>query len=106
MHPRLGKLLLLSGLFRCTEPMLTIAAGLGYKSPFLCPLGKEREADQAKRELAGGSASDHIALVRALDGWAEGRHRFASRHFLSPTTLEYIAKLRRDLADGARGLTP
>ena len=46
VHPRLGKLLLLSGLFRCTEPMLSIAAGLGYKSPFLCPLGKEREADR------------------------------------------------------------
>ena len=46
VHPRLGKLLLLSGLFRCVQPMLTIAAGLGYKSPFLCPLGKEREADR------------------------------------------------------------
>ena len=65
---------------------------------------QEREADQAKRDLAGGSGSDHIALVRALDGWVEGRHRFASRHFLSPTTLEYISRLRRDLADGAREL--
>ena len=46
VHPRLGKLLLLSGLFRCVQPMLSIAAGLGYKSPFLCPLGKEREADR------------------------------------------------------------
>ena len=46
VHPRLGKLLLLSGLFRCTEPMLSIAAGLGYKSPFLCPLGKARAADR------------------------------------------------------------
>ena len=46
VHPRLGKLLLLSGLFRCVQPMLSIAAGLGYKSPFLCPLGKECEADR------------------------------------------------------------
>ena len=104
VHPKLGKLLLLSSLFRCVQPLLTVCAGLGYKSPFLCPLGKEREADQAKRDLAGGSGSDHIALVRALDGWREGRHRFASRHFLSPTTLEYISRLRRDLADGAREL--
>ena len=44
------------------------------------------------------------AEVRALDGWAEGRHRFASRHFLSANTLEHIARLRSDLSDGARTL--
>ena len=100
----LGKMLLLGGLFRCVQPVLSVCAALGYKSPFLCPLGKEAEANAAKRELAGDTNSDHAALVAALDGWQRERHRFASRHFLSANTLDYIARLRADLADGAREL--
>jgi hypothetical protein len=97
-------MLLLGGLFRCAQPLLSVCAGLGYKSPFLCPLGKEAEANAAKRELSGDSESDHVALVAAIDGWNRDRHRFANRYFLSSQTLEYIARLRCDLSDGAREL--
>ena len=100
----LGKMLLLGGLFGCVQPVLSVCAALGYKSPFLCPLGKEAEANAAKRALAGDAKSDHAALVAAIDGWQRERHRFASRHFLSSNTLEFIARLRSDLADGAREL--
>ena len=48
--------------------------------------------------------SDHVALISALGGWQHERHRFASRHFLSSQTLEYVARLRSDLSDGAREL--
>lgn len=98
----LGKMLLLGGLFRCVQPVLSVCAALGYKSPFLCPLGKEAEANAAKRELAGDADSDHAALVAAMDGWSKERHRFAQRFFLSPQTLEHISRLRQDLSDGAR----
>ena len=42
---RIGKMLLLAGIFRCVQPVLSICASLGYKSPFLCPLGQEAEAN-------------------------------------------------------------
>jgi len=103
VHPTLGKMLLLAGLFGCYGPVLTIAAALGYRSPFLCPLGKEREADLCKRELAAGSESDHVALANAYEGWLRhGRARFASTHFLSHQTLSYVHQLRGELADAAR----
>ena len=104
VHPMLGKMLLIGGLFRCVQPTLTVCAALGYKPPFLCPMGKETEANAAKRELARGSESDHVALVSALEGWQRERGRFASRYFLSSQTLEYIGRLRSDLSDGARTL--
>ena len=104
VHPMLGKMLLLGGLFRCVQPVLSVCAALGYRTPFLCPLGKEAEANAAKRLLAGGTESDHTALVAALDGWQREGYRFASRYFLSPNTLDFISRLRSDLSDGAREL--
>lgn len=103
VHPTLGKMLLLAGLFRCYGPTLTIAAALGYRSPFLCPLGREREADACKRQLAAGSDSDHVALANAYDGWLHGgRARFAAANFLSHQTLGYVHRLRSELADATR----
>ena len=44
----LGKFLLISTLFGCLDPALTIAATLSSKSPFVSPFGHEDEADRAK----------------------------------------------------------
>lgn len=102
VHPMLGKMLLIAGLFRCFEPMLTICASLGYKSPFLCPMGKEKEANAAKAYLADGSNSDLVALANAYEGWCSGKARFANQYFLSHQTMDYIHRLRRDLQGAAK----
>lgn len=104
VHPMLGKMLLLAGLFRCFQPVMTICAALGYKSPFLCPMGKEKEANAAKRLLADGSRSDLVALANAYTGWCSGKARFANQHFLSHQTMDYIHRLRQDLSGVARDL--
>eukprot|EP00923_Selenidium_pygospionis_P038060 GHVN01066543.1.p2 GENE.GHVN01066543.1~~GHVN01066543.1.p2 ORF type:complete len:153 (-),score=21.20 GHVN01066543.1:938-1396(-) len=70
IHPILGKLIFFGAIFGCLRPILTIAASLGYKSPFYLPLGKEHRADAAKRKLANGLSSDHMLLVRAYDEWS------------------------------------
>eukprot|EP00756_Hemistasia_phaeocysticola_P061432 Hpha_TRINITY_DN4922_c0_g1::TRINITY_DN4922_c0_g1_i1::g.51321::m.51321/K14442/DHX36, RHAU; ATP-dependent RNA helicase DHX36 len=108
VHPVLGKMLLLGGLFRCLNYSASVCAGLGYKTPFVFPLGKEREADEAKRWLAKGSKSDHIALVRALQGYEKSGPRFAHDNFLSPPTMEHILRLKRELLQncGSLGITP
>ncbi|KAI9310937.1 P-loop containing nucleoside triphosphate hydrolase protein [Dichotomocladium elegans] len=41
----IGKMILFGALFRCLDPVLTIAAALSVKSPFVRPFGKEVEAD-------------------------------------------------------------
>lgn len=102
VHPMLGKMLLLAAPFRCFEMMLTICASLGYKSPFVCPLGKEKEANKARVELSQGSKSDLVALVNAYEGWKVERASFAWRYYLSKETMEYIHRLREDLRTSVR----
>jgi len=99
VHPVLGKLILMASLFRCFDCMMTICASLGYKSPFLCPMGKEKEANAAKLALAEDSQSDLMALCNAYRGFLTGRNRFANQHFLSPQTMDYICRLREDLTN-------
>ena len=51
--PRLGKMMLYGAMFSCLDPVLTIAAGVGFRSPFMAPMDKREEADEARRKLAG-----------------------------------------------------
>ncbi|KAH8070537.1 helicase [Aureococcus anophagefferens] len=104
-----SKLLLLGELFDCFGVALTVAAGLGSKSPFVCPLGKEPLANAAKARLADGTDSDHVLLERAYAEWRarpgyRDRRSFCDRFFLSHQTLEYVDQLRRDLGSGCRDL--
>jgi ATP-dependent RNA helicase DHX29 len=52
----LGKFLLISTVFRCLDPALTIAATLNSKSPFVVPFGKEDAADAAKLSFRTGKS--------------------------------------------------
>ena len=54
----LGKFLLIAAVFRCLDAALTVAAALSTKSPFISPLGLEREADQAKSYFKIGNIAD------------------------------------------------
>ncbi len=55
----LGKFLLISTIFRCLDPALTIAATLNSKSPFVAPLGLEQDADRAKESFRTGLFSSY-----------------------------------------------
>ena len=37
---RLGKMMLYGAMFSCLDPVLTIAAGVGFRSPFVSPMDK------------------------------------------------------------------
>jgi ATP-dependent RNA helicase DHX36 len=102
--PAIGKMLLMGAVFGCVEPILTIAAGLAHRDPFVLPMNKKEEADEVKRRLAGESFSDHVALLRAFDGYQTARRRgdgsnFAWRHFLSENTLRLMDDMRRQFRD-------
>ena len=52
MDPKIGKMLLMGSLFSCIEPVLTIAAGLAHRDPFILPMDKKEQADEVKRNFA------------------------------------------------------
>ncbi|KAK8936318.1 putative pre-mRNA-splicing factor ATP-dependent RNA helicase [Platanthera zijinensis] len=104
LDPNIGKMLLMGSIFQCLDPALTIAAALAYRDPFVLPLNRKEEADDARRSFAGDSCSDHIALLKAFDAWKEakscGRDRaFCWENFLSPITLQMIDDMRNQFLD-------
>ncbi|KAL3685927.1 hypothetical protein R1sor_003949 [Riccia sorocarpa] len=100
VEPKLGKMLIMGSIFGCLEPVLTIAAGLSVRDPFLVPAEKKEMADEAKLKFAGDDGSDHLALVRAFDGWMKAQKQgkgseFCRQNFLSSQTLQSMLQMRR-----------
>ena len=112
VDPRVGKMLVVAAALGCLSPALTIAAGMAYKDPFVLPLEKKHQADAARRALAADTRSDHVALVRAFEGWKrarrEGGHgrgrEFCRVNFLAHNTLELMADMRRQFWDLLEGI--
>jgi ATP-dependent RNA helicase DHX57 len=67
---RLGRMLIYAAVFGCIDPILTVAATMSTRSPFVCPFEKRAEANRAKRAFSKPrDKSDHILAVRAYDAW-------------------------------------
>ncbi|OXB73433.1 UNVERIFIED_CONTAM: hypothetical protein H355_015161 [Colinus virginianus] len=66
VEPHIGKMILFGALFCCLDPVLTIAASLSFKDPFVIPLGKEKVADARRKELSKNTKSDHLTVVNAF----------------------------------------
>ncbi|KAI0932374.1 hypothetical protein AcW2_001025 [Taiwanofungus camphoratus] len=95
----LGKFILVATLFRCLDPALTIAATLNSKSPFISPLGFEREADLAKLSFRVEN-SDFLTIHNAFSSWrracANGvARKFCKDSYLSFQNLQQIEELRQ-----------
>ncbi|KAF8396362.1 hypothetical protein HHK36_017979 [Tetracentron sinense] len=104
LDPNIGKMLLMASIFQCLDPALTIASALAHRDPFVLPISRKEEADAAKRSFAGDSCSDHIALLKAFEGWKDakrnGRERaFCWENFLSPVTLQMMEEMRSQFLD-------
>ncbi|XP_071787163.1 putative ATP-dependent RNA helicase DHX57 [Asterias amurensis] len=102
---RIGKLMLFGAIFRCLDPVLTIAASLSFKSPFVSPFDKRDQADKKKLEFAIGN-SDHLTLLRAYKGWTAviergsyNGYRYCHENFLSFKTLQMIASMKHQFAE-------
>ena len=112
VNPRVGKMLITAAALGCLSPALTIAAGMAYKDPFVLPIDKKAAADQVRRQLAGGTCSDHVALVRAYEGWERARkeggmgraREYCWSHFLSPNTLELMSEMRSQFGSLLEGI--
>ena len=104
VDPCIGKMIIMGATFGCLDPVLTIAAGMAYRDPFVMPMDKKEIADEVKRKFANGTCSDHIALLNAYDGWQRARNQgygkeYCWRSFLSSNTLEMMEDMRRQFLD-------
>ncbi|XP_020549589.1 DExH-box ATP-dependent RNA helicase DExH1 isoform X2 [Sesamum indicum] len=109
LDPNIGKMLLMGSIFQCLNPALTIAAALAHRDPFVLPLNRKEEADAAKRSFAGDSCSDHIALLKAFEGWKDAKRNrkdrtFCWENFLSPVTMQMMEDMRNQFLDLLSGI--
>ena len=75
VEPRAGKMLLTATVLRCLDPVLTIVCCLSHRDPFLLPSepNDKKIAAARKLELAAGTLSDHMAMLRAFNLWLGAR---------------------------------
>ncbi|XP_015882948.3 DExH-box ATP-dependent RNA helicase DExH3 [Ziziphus jujuba] len=100
VEPKLGKMLILGAIFNCFDPIMTVVAGLSVRDPFLMPFDKKDLAESAKAQFSARDYSDHLALVRAYEGWKDAErqqsgYEYCWRNFLSSQTLKAIDSLRK-----------
>lgn len=96
---RVGKALIYGAMLRCVEPIITIAALMSGRSPFLSPPNKRDEARAAQKRFVT-SRSDHLTMMRAYHEWAasSNRRRFCAEHFLRYESLANVSMLRKQFA--------
>lgn len=103
---RIGKMLIFGCILRCIDPILTVAAIMSLKSPFVAPLDKRDEAAKKMRSFASCD-SDHLTAARAYTAWLraidEGGkgagYDFCRENFLSHNTLTEISDTKRHLCE-------
>uniref|UniRef100_A0A6N2KX27 RNA helicase n=1 Tax=Salix viminalis TaxID=40686 RepID=A0A6N2KX27_SALVM len=100
VEPKLGKMLILGTIFNCLDPIMTVVAGLSVRDPFLIPFDKKDLAESAKAQFSARDCSDHLALVRAYNGWKDAErqqsgHEYCWKNFLSAQTLKAIDSLTK-----------
>ncbi|KZC13983.1 putative ATP-dependent RNA helicase YTHDC2 [Dufourea novaeangliae] len=104
IEPRLGKMLLYAVVLKCLDPVLTIVCSLSYRDPFILPLqpSQKRAATAARKRFATNTYSDHMAVLRAFQGWqnarASGKERtFCEQNFISAAVMEMVVGMRTQL---------
>jgi hypothetical protein len=107
LEPRVGKMVIWSYLLGCTRAASQMAVAMSYKSPFVLPPPyMRREAEKAQLLLSQHSESDQVTVLNAIVKRDHLRKKsgesacrdWCRRSFLSPTTLQMIADLRKNLS--------
>lgn len=102
---RIGKMLVYGSLCKCLAPILTIAACLSQRSPFIRNFNRTKEEQQVQeRQNAWGELhSDQLAAAKAYEKYHEQRRQgsrenawaICDRFGLSSSTLDDVAQLRQ-----------
>ncbi|XP_047164207.1 DExH-box ATP-dependent RNA helicase DExH7, chloroplastic isoform X2 [Vigna umbellata] len=110
----IGKMLLYGAIFGCLSPILSIAAFLSYKSPFVYPKDERQNVERAKLTLLNDKIdgpgntndidrqSDHLLMMTAYKRWqriltekgAKAAQKFCSSVFLNSSVMFMIREMR------------
>ncbi|KAF9108800.1 ATP-dependent RNA helicase dhx29 [Mortierella sp. AM989] len=97
----IGKMILFGSIFKCLDPILTIAAMLSFKSPFVTPFGAEDEADAAKAKFKLAD-SDMLTWYNAYLGWRQAYqakpnsiYDYCRKNFLSHQNLTMMEDMKK-----------
>ena len=103
LDPATGRMLIMGAVARCLDPVLTAAACMSSRDPFIVPTGMRDEAQRARRSFC--ETSDHLAVLRAYAEWRaviaedgfDAACRWARDNFLSIQGLQTLTSLRSQL---------
>ncbi|ERL84597.1 hypothetical protein D910_02025 [Dendroctonus ponderosae] len=101
MPAQCSKMLILATIFSCIDPILSVAASLGFKDAYqLSIMEEEFDADRKRQKLAQGTHSDHLCLHYAIRGFEEAReqNQFCREYHLSGPILRQLVQLRKQFA--------
>ena len=102
----MGKMCLYGAFFRCLDPVLSLAAILTSRDPFMAPMHLREEAELIKdRWCPPDFRSDALCVLRAYTRWWEmqsrgdfvAANRFCQDNFLSKLTLLQIQQVKEHL---------
>ena len=103
LDPATGRMLIMGAVAQCLDPVLTAAACMSSRDPFIVPTGMRDEAQRARRSFC--ETSDHLAVLRAYAEWRaviaedgfDAACRWARDNFLSIQGLQTLTSLRSQL---------
>lgn len=98
---RVGKMLVFGALLSCLDPIATVAASSGLRSPFLAPASRRPEARERHARFAT-ARSDLLAIVTAYNEWVKVRGNggvraeklWCEENFISSQIMGEIRELR------------
>ncbi|XP_050302457.1 ATP-dependent DNA/RNA helicase DHX36-like [Anthonomus grandis grandis] len=98
--PHCSKMLIMASLFSCVDPVLSVAASLGFKDAFQLSTSESKEADKMKYQLSGDSYSDHITMHYAISGYEEADNKwaFCRKYYLSSSILKLLIDMKQQFA--------
>lgn len=100
---RVGKMIIHGALLQCIDPVLTMAACLASRSPFIASIDFRTEVENMRRAFAGETLSDQLASWFAYNKWATAvqqkgagaARKICQDYFLSPAALQQIQSTKR-----------
>lgn len=110
MDPQSGKMILLSSIFSCVDPITSVAASLTFKNAFYAPMGKERMVDRIKYDFSADTKSDHLMMSNVIDHWRNARehgygyeNNFCRDNFLSISILNQLENMKKQFSEYLAG---
>ncbi|KPI83346.1 putative Rna helicase [Leptomonas seymouri] len=100
---RVGKMIIHGALLQCVDPVLTMAACLASRSPFIASIDFRTEVEGMRRAFAGETLSDQLSSWFAYNKWATAvqqkgagaARKICQDCLLSPAALQQIQSTKR-----------